>query len=261
MRQPVIQALQFAAILIGLLLFSFSPVKGADEDEHGQEAVHHSTETTHEEDFNAGHMIIEHIIDAHDWHIMDIGDHSISVPLPIILIDGGKPVVFMSSKFHHGHASYKGYKLETEGENKGKIVKVTDKDDPHCLETDTNASLPLDFSITKIVMGIFVSIILLLLIFVSIGKAYKKREGKAPKGMQNLLEPIIIFVRDDIARAAIGEKKYENTLRFLLTVFFFIFFNNLWDYTIFPFGANVTGNIAVTGIWHFYISDHNFQRK
>ncbi|MEI6764995.1 MAG: F0F1 ATP synthase subunit A [Bacteroidota bacterium] len=195
------------------------------------------------EKFNAGKTIIEHIIDAHEWHIAKVGETNITVPLPVILIDEGKIVCFMSGRFHHGETSYNGYKLENEGKNAGKIVKV--KADG--ITVDEEASLPLDFSITKNVLTIFISVFLLCVIFISIARKYKKREGHAPKGLQSLVEPVILFIRDDIARPAIGEKKYEKYMPYLLTLFFFIFFTNLLGLIpFFPGGANVTGNVAVT---------------
>ena len=203
---------------------------------------HHSGE---KEQFNAGRMIIDHIIDSHEWHIMDWGETHISVPLPVILWYEGNLHVFMSNKFDHGYSSYKGFKLAKEGEYKGRIVRVKEG----TMEKDPNAPLPLDFSITKNVFAIFVSVMILSLIFISLGNAYKRRKGKAPTGFQNLVEPLIIFLRDEVAKAAIGEKKYEKFLPYLLTLFFFIFFNNLLGLVpIFPGGANVTGNLAVTGI-------------
>jgi len=94
-----------------------------------------------------------------------------------------------------------------------------------------------------------ISIFLLLLIFISVAKSYKKRVGQAPKGLQSLIEPLILFVRDEIAIPAIGEERYERYMPYLLTVFFFIWLNNLLGIVpFFPGGANVTGNIAVTGI-------------
>ena len=202
-------------------------------------------ELTEKEELNAGQMIIEHILDAHAWHIMDWGDTAVTVPLPVILYHKGDLHAFLSSKFHHGHSSYKGFKLETEDEFKGKIVPVK----PGTMERDAEASLPVDLSITKNVFAIFVSIIILMAIVFSVARSYRKRTGEAPRGLQGLLEPVILFVRDDIAKAAIGEEKYERYLPFLLTLFFFIFLNNLMGLIpFFPFGANVTGNIAVTGI-------------
>lgn len=190
------------------------------------------------EGFNAGEMIFDHVLDAHDWHIMTIGEHHVSVPLPVIIYDkeSGEIHMFSSSHFAHGH-SYLGYAIPTEGEFKGKIIK----------ESTGNTEAVLDFSITKTVFALMFSAILLMLIFISVANAYKKRPDEAPKGLQSLLEPLIIFIRDDVAKSAIGSKKYMRYMPFLLTIFFFIFINNLLGLVpIFPGGANVTGNIAVT---------------
>lgn len=197
--------------------------------------VYCETEGTHnggKEQFNAGKTIMEHIGDAHEWHIANFGETHISIPLPVILYDDGKIVAFMSSKLHHGAEEYKGYKLT----EKGKIVKADD-------ETVT----PLDFSITKNVVSLFVSVILICWIFISVARRFKKHQYEAPKGLQSWLEPLILFVRDDIARPSLGEKRYEKYMPFLLTVFFFVFINNLLGLVpFFPGGANLTGNIAVT---------------
>src|SRR5690606_2617410 len=105
---------------------------------------------------------------------------------------------------------------------------------------------PADLSITKNVASKFISVIVLLLVFGSVAKAYKKRRGKAPKGLQSLLEPIVLFVRDEIARPNIGHQ-YQRFMPFLLTVFFFIWINNVLGLVpFFPGGANVSGNIAFT---------------
>lgn len=206
--------------------------------------------------FNPGTFIIDHIIDSYGWHIAGEGDHSISVSLPVILFDGGKPVCFMSSQFHHGHAAYKGYALGFTEETKGKIVKLGGdhagySGELHHGETyqiDQNASL-IDISITKNVCSLFISIILICWIFLAVAKQYKKRENQAPKGLQSLIEPLILFIRDEVAIPSIGEKKYEKFFPYLLTLFFFILLNNMMGLIpIFPGGANLTGNIAVTGI-------------
>ncbi len=196
-----------------------------------------------EENFNAGTMIIEHILDAYEWHVTTVGKTHISIPLPVILYYDGHVDVFFSSRFHHGHSSYKGYKVAEEGKNKGKIVKVLDDG----ITTDEAAGLPLDLSITKNVASLLISIILLCVIFISTAKKYEKNRNKAPKGLQSWIEPLILFIRDDVAKPSIGEKRYEKYTPFLLTVFFFIFFNNLFGIIpFFPGGANLTGNIAVT---------------
>jgi F-type H+-transporting ATPase subunit a len=91
--------------------------------------------------------------------------------------------------------------------------------------------------------------IIVLLIFLSLAKTYRRRKGEAPKGMQSVMEPLIIFIRDDVARSSIGEKHYEKFTPFLLSLFFFIFLNNLLGIIpFFPWGVSVTGNIAITGV-------------
>jgi F-type H+-transporting ATPase subunit a len=228
------------AIFLLFFVVSFQSTIAQEEIE----GSHHETEQHKAKDFNAGEMIFEHVLDAHDWHIADIGDHPVTVPLPIIVLDEYNNLhMFMSSRFEHGHASYDGFKLEIEGENKGKIVPVVEG----TMETDTTRPLPYDFSITKTVFAIMFSALLLMLIFITIAKSYKKREGQAPAGLQSFLEPVILFVRDDIAKPSIGHRKYEKYMPYLLTLFFFILINNLLGIVpIFPGGANVTGNIAVT---------------
>jgi len=228
------------AIFLLFFIVSFQSTIAQEE----VEGLHHEAEQHQAKEFNAGDMIFEHVVDAHDWHIADIGNHPITVPLPIIILDENNNLhAFMSSRFEHGHASYDGYKLEIEGANKGKIVPVIDG----TMETDTTRPKPYDFSITKTVFAIMFSAFLLMLIFISIAKSYKKREGQAPAGLQSLLEPVILFVRDDIAKPSIGHRKYEKYMPYLLTIFFFILINNLLGLVpIFPGGANVTGNIAVT---------------
>lgn len=204
--------------------------------------------------FDAGKFVMEHVSDAFEWHIASFGETHISVPLPIILYSSNKGWnVFMSSKFHHGHDAYKGFRIEQHGENEGKIVEINEQGEV--------VGLPIDISITKVVAGIFVSMVVLFLIFLSIAKSAKSRVGQAPTGLQNLLEPIIIFVRDEVAKPAIGEKKFERFMPYLLTAFFFILTNNLLGLIpIFPFGANVTGNIAVTmvlGLFTFFVTAIN----
>lgn len=195
---------------------------------------------SHAKKFEAGKFVIEHVSDAFEWHIATFGKTHVSVPLPIILYSQQKGWnVFMSSKFHHGHETYNGFRIEHEGEHEGKIVEVN--------EAGEVIDVPIDLSITKVVAGIMVSVVVILIVFLSIAKSAKQRTNQAPGGMQNLFEPIILFVRDEVARPAIGEKRFEKFMPFLLTLFFFILFNNLLGLIpIFPFGANVTGNIAVT---------------
>lgn len=213
--------------------------------------------------FDPGEVIIGHIIDSYGWHIA--GD--VSVPLPIILFDQGKPVVFMSSKFHHGHCAYKGYAIGFTPESKGKIVKLAGANAQYTGEIEElaenngiedvagmeslidNEAFLIDISITKNVCGLFVAIIICCFVFLKVAKQYKQREGKAPHGLQGVVEPLILFIRDEVAIPSLGKDKYQKYFPYLLTLFFFILINNLMGLIpIFPFGANVTGNIAVTGI-------------
>ncbi len=194
------------------------------------------------EDFDAGAMIIDHVIDAHEWHLFSIGDKHYSIYLPVILYYNQNFYFFSSRRFDHGYKSYKGFKIESEGPHKGKIVRTIDG----TMKTDHDASRPLDFSITKHVVVLFFSIIMLIVIFLTIAKKYKRHPNEPPSGFQSLIEPLIIFIRDDVAKSAIGQEKFEKYTPYLLTLFFFIFFNNLLGLIpIFPGGANFTGDITV----------------
>jgi F-type H+-transporting ATPase subunit a len=193
------------------------------------------------EGFDAGTTIIEHITNAYEWHICTWKGKHVSIPLPVILFADGKLHVFSSSHFHHGHEAYQSFAIcHEEGMKKGRIVKVDEQG-----SRIENASL-IDISITKNVLSLFIGLTVILVIFLSMARGYSKRGVVAPKGIARVMEPLILFVRDDIARPSIG-KKHERYLPFLLTVFFFIFLNNLLGMIpFFPGGANLTGNISVT---------------
>jgi F-type H+-transporting ATPase subunit a len=256
MVRKLIDTVRLQIVLYSLLIAGFAYGNTATPDTAAipNNNLHEQTE---EKAFDAGKMIIDHIVDAHEWHILTYNDFHLSIPLPVILLDNGKLVVFSSSHFHHGHEAYQGYKLELEGPNEGKIVKTLEDGET----VDTAAKLPLDFSITKNVVSLFISILLLCFIFISIANKYTKNPNSAPKGLQSLLEPLILFVRDDIAIPGLGKKNYARFMPFLLTVFFFIFFNNLLGLIpIFPGGANLTGNISITlvlALFTFAITTYN----
>lgn len=196
-------------------------------------------------ELDIGDMIMDHITDSYEWHFFTVGEHHVSLYLPVILYDRGQWIVFSSSKLKHGHASYKGFYVAKDGANVGKLVRK---------DANGNEVPPqLDISITKTVFAIFINSFLVILIFLSIAKSYKRRKGQAPKGLQSVIEPLILFVRDDVAKDSIGEERYERYLPYLMTLFFFILFSNLFGiFPIFPGGANVTGNIAVTGVMAFF---------
>ena len=225
-----------AYILLFLLTFGLSS-RLVFAETQGQES-HEAVQA--ENNFNPGEYVMHHVSDAFEWHIATFGETNISIPLPIILHSKNSGWhFFWSSKFHHGHETYNNFRIAHEGENAGKIEEVN--------EHGELINLPIDLSITKAVAGIMFSVIILFWIFLTVAKSAKRNTGKAPKGIQNAVEPIILFIRDEVAIPAIGNKRYEKFMPFLLSVFFFILINNFMGLIpIFPFGANVTGNIAVT---------------
>ncbi len=194
------------------------------------------------EKFKASTYILEHIADSHEWHLWTKKDgSSVAIYLPVIVYSKEKGInVFSSKHFAHGHV-YKGYKIEEEGDLKGKIVTVSESG------VIDEENLPLDLSMTKTVVGMLSAALIGLFLFLSLARSYKKTGISHPKGIQSFLEPVVLFVRDDIAVPNLGHK-YEKYMPYLLTVFFFILINNLMGLIPFPppFGANVTGNIAIT---------------
>ncbi len=246
--------------LFTLSVINFLPVSAQHAEEHSIHQEELSGANFHEESFNAGEFVMEHVSDSHEWHIVSFGDKHISIPLPVIVFsknpelhEGKSLCAFMSAKFHHGHQDYNGFRLSQTEENKGKIVEID--------ASGNEVGTPADFSITKAVAGIFVSVVIMLWLVFSVASSAKKNKGKAPSGIQNLVEPLILFIRDEVAKPAIGEKKYEKFMPFLLTLFLFILINNFMGLIpIPPFGANVTGNIAVTmvlALFTFFITTIN----
>jgi F-type H+-transporting ATPase subunit a len=194
------------------------------------------------EKFKASEYILEHIADSHEWHIFTKKNgENVAIYLPVILISKESGLnVFSSRRLAQGKV-YKGFKLEEEGALKGKIVTV---DSGGKIDEE---NLPLDLSMTKTVIGMLSSAIVGLILFLSLARSYKKTGISYPKGIQRFLEPVIMFIRDDIAIPNLGHK-YEKFMPYLLTVFVFIIINNIMGLIPFPppFGANVTGNIAIT---------------
>jgi F-type H+-transporting ATPase subunit a len=214
------------------------PVYGQEEHNLPEASVKES-----DNKFDASSFILDHIADSHEWHILTKKDSStIAIYLPVILYSKEKGLdVFSSRRLAHGH-DYKGYRLEEEGDLKGKIVNVNEAG------IVVEEARPIDFSITKTVVGMMAAALIGLWLFISLSRSYKKTGISYPKGIQSFLEPAVLFVRDDIAIPNIGIDKYEKFMPYLLSAFFFILINNLMGLIPFPppFGANVTGNIALT---------------
>ena len=210
-------------------------VQHVNEQEDVQHGEHGKTLTLEEQIRND---IEHHIQDSHSFHLTK----GVEFPLPVILWDEGMHL-FSSSKLEHGVVESKGKYFALSHDN-GHIYKTdaigTINHDEKGFATN---SKPLDFSITKNVFIIMLIGLLMFLLFTGLAKSYKKNNG-VPKGVGRFFEPVVLYVRDDIARPNIGEKHYKKYMPYLLTVFFFIWFVNLLGLT--PIGANITGNLAVT---------------
>ncbi len=189
--------------------------------------------------------VMHHISDAHEWHFFSIDDNHFSLPLPVILYSKEKGVeIFSSSHFYHSeNKTYNGYVLDDHEH----IYKVDEAGEEtiHVNGVEMKASKgPFDISITKNVASLLLSVVLLLVVFIAVANNYKSNKGKAPRGIASFFEPIIIFVRDELAKNNIGEKHHAKFVPYLLTLFFFIWFNN--GLGLIPGGANLSGNISFT---------------
>ncbi len=241
-----ISSLFFAVFLMLSSVFTY-----AQHETEAQTAP--ATEQTtegNEKEFDAKSMIMSHIGDSNEWHIATLNEGKenekhISIPLPVILKDKEGWKFFMSSKTAHGH-EHEGYTMDhgqivsTKGLNRAALFSMISGD--HTIENSFY-----DFSITKNVAAIFIAMFFLFLIFGSMAKNYKKT--LVPKGIGKFMEPIVLFIRDEVAIPNIGPAKYKKFMPYLLTVFFFIWFNNYFGLIPFaPFGTNLTGNIATTAV-------------
>ena len=199
------------------------------------------TEETHE-GFDVTELILEHLADAYEWHIATFGHTHLSIPLPVIVKEnGGGWHLFSSARFEHGHAAYKGFYISEHGDYKGKIVEK---------DAAGHETRPWDFSVTKNALSLMLSSVLLIFLILACARWYRKRQDKpdeiSPKGFVGLIEMLITSIIDSVIKPCVG-KHYKPYVPYLLTVFFFIFTNNLLGIIpLFPGGANVTGNIAVT---------------
>jgi F-type H+-transporting ATPase subunit a len=185
-------------------------------------------------------LVFGHVGDSHEWHLFDLNGKPVAIPLPMMIYSSAKGLeVFSSSHFEEwdnkdtsGHEisnSYLGYHLQ-----RGMKEKVIAEDGAKIY----------DLSLTKNVLCLLISVVLTLWIILSVAKKYKQRgPGMAPTGFQNALESAIVFIRDEVAKPNLGNK-YNSYMPLLLTIFFFIWINNLLG--LLPFGFNFTGNIAVT---------------
>lgn len=217
--------------------------------------------------FNANEVILDHILDSHDWHITDIptGEkdahghptyNPVAIHLPWLFFHNGSLKFFANTHALHESGQYLAYDRGLYAVKSGAPVAETFGGHGHghhklseaeweAFKTewvDEDATV-LDFSLTKTVVQMIIIMLLVLLVFTSVARAYTRRPNEAPKGLQSFMEPVIIFVRDECARPYLHEKA-DKFLPYLLTLFFFIWFANLFG--LLPFNSNITGNISVT---------------
>lgn len=233
-------------------LTASEPHEDTIEQTHGQ-ATAHGHESSGPVDITQ--VAFEHILDSHSWHFWGEGHDAVSAPLPVILKGNNGIAFFMSSEFHHDNQGT--VVVEKNGERfvnfEEKIYYANEMPNEYgqyvtltAVEKEVTVAneAPLDFSITKNVTQMFISVALLVWLFTSIANAYKTQGvTSAPKGKQSFFEPLIVFVRDDIAKGNIGHGS-DKYVPYLLTVFFMILVNNVFG--LIPIGANLTGNIAFT---------------
>lgn len=208
--------------------------------------THEATTEAKDEKYNPVPFIMHHIQDAHNWHLWGEGHDAVGISLPVILWDGGLKV-FSSDKFGHeldqvATVDGKSYKIfhnkiyETDAAGTLNMEK-----DEKGNEHPTNA-MPLDFSITKVVAQMMLAAVVLLLIGFSAAASYKK--SQVPSGIARFMEPLVVFVRDEIALQNIGSVRYRKYVPYLVTLFLFIWILNILG--LLPGAANTTGNIAFT---------------
>jgi F-type H+-transporting ATPase subunit a len=234
--------------VLGLFIFCVASASGeplkSDGESNDDGAITSETQINE--------YILHHIKDAHDFHLFSYNDSEghrkhVGFPLPVIVYTSKGIKTFMSSEFHHDDSGH--HVVEKDGVA---LVKYHEKiyeldQGAHGVEFDeahhpTNAHAVLDLSITKSVFGMLFVFTLLIFWFRRLALQYRK--NSIPKGFSRILEPLVIYVRDEIAKPNIGEKQYRKFIGFLMTVFFFIWTSNLLG--LMPFGFNITGQIAVT---------------
>ncbi len=248
-----VKSLLAAGFSIFCLLFTFSVFAQDQMPETEQ-----STKKEEKKEFDPNEVIFGHVLDAHEFHFFSFEgsngtEHEAVIPLPVFLYSPQRGFsAFMFSKFNKGTQIYKDYEVLTNKKIEALHLDDTKYHDGQILATDKNGQIDesikvYDLSPTRNVVQMILALALLVWVMLSVAKRYKKGEGvvSAPKGLQSLLEPVIIFVEDDIAKPNLGAK-HRKYLPYLLTVFFFILINSLVG--LIPGTANVTGNIAFTFI-------------
>ena len=261
----------FTAVLLAVFSMAFNTAQASGGGEEGK--------------FKAGEMIVHHISDAHSIHFFGHvslslpcivkTDKGIDVFMSSVFMDEhheatksytsastGNTYVLHHEKIYtidpqaavnesavavpdaHVADTTMAHADAVHAEHTAEATEAVDAAEAH--EEDFHGTPVLDFSITKSVLGMLMMLMLVLVVFVRMAKAYEKRKGQAPKGMQNLLEPLVLFIKDEVAVPALGKKRAQKFLPFLLTSFFFIWACNLLGLIPFLGGFNITGTLSIT---------------
>ncbi|SIO40595.1 F0F1 ATP synthase subunit A [Chitinophaga niabensis] len=239
---------RFKYKLVALIMVFSIAVTGVFAN--GHEDPHATGGHEKKEKFNAKEVILGHVKDAHDWHVFSIGEFHATVPLPVIIYSKTRGLsTFSSSRFNHGHDAHDGYRLVTEHYMHEKGLSSKEYTEGTVIAVDANDTPTgekiYDLSFTKNIAFMLLGAVLLIVLMLNVAKSYRIRGSKqAPKGFQSLIEPVIIFMRDEVVKPNIPGVKGDKYVPFILTIFFFILINNLLG--LLPGSANVMGNIAVT---------------
>lgn len=246
MINRLINTILFTVFLLVGNAFAFAQHEHADET-HLQDRSNTHAVAEEEKPFDAASHAIHHALDAHEFHLTD----GFVIPLPVILWTDKGLVTFMSSEFHHDDAGH--HVVSKNGMNfiklHEKIYQLNEGEQGVILDGEhhpMNAVKPLDFSLTKNVVTMFLVAFLLLFIFIKTAKHYRTEKPVAPKGIAGFMEPLILFVREIATDNIHGHDKYKKYMPYLLTVFFFILFGNLLGLIPFLSNPNMTGSISVT---------------
>lgn len=228
--------MSFLSLMLAVsMLFSPTAAMAQEGESHAEQEESSKIDMTS--------LILDHISDSYEWHFCGEGENAVAIPLPVFVYSKVRGEWFFFSFRHieeaeHHHTTYEGFKLAEEGEaNEGKIVELN----PATGEWER----PLDLSLTKNAVGLFLNSIILICIVMYCANWYKKKkpEDTAPKGFVGLIEMMVSMVYNDIIKANIPQhvQRYSG---YLLCAFFFIFLTNLIG--LIPGSANLTGNIAIT---------------
>lgn len=226
--------LKSIVLFAGALLLSLStavPAVAASSADHAEQSAEAESE------INVQEIIFDHLNDSYSWHIATVNGRHVEIHLPIIAKTDSGWKVFSSKHLAHGH-EYEGLRISTSEKYEGKLVEVA---------ADGSESRPLDLSLTKNALALLINSTIMIVLFLLCARWYKRRPARSvPGGFVGMMEMVVMYIEDEVIRDNVGPD-YKRYSPYLLCAFFFILINNLLGLVpVFPFGANTTGNIAIT---------------